>query len=24
MEWYGTNTLDRKLSEELASDYAGS
>ena len=24
MEWYGTNTIDRKLSEEIASDYAGS
>lgn len=23
MEWYGTNTIDRKLSEEIASDYAG-
>jgi len=24
MEWYGTNSIDRKLSEEIASDYEGS
>ncbi len=24
MEWYGTNTIDRQLSHEIASDYAGS
>lgn len=24
MEWYGTNTIDRQLAEELAEDYGGS